>query len=92
MAFTLRQVKYFVATAELGQVSQAAAQLAISQSAVTTAIRDLETILGVRLFVRSAQGMELTEHGRSFLERSYTLLAAVDYPITWPGWRSFTPS
>jgi DNA-binding transcriptional LysR family regulator len=84
MAFTLRQVKYFVATAELGQVSQAAAQLAISQSAVTTAIRDLETILGVRLFVRSAQGMELTEHGRSFLERSYTLLAAVDDAMRLP--------
>jgi DNA-binding transcriptional LysR family regulator len=84
MAITLRQVKYFVATAELGQVSQAAAQLAISQSAVTTAIRELEAILGVRLFLRSAQGMELTEHGRSFLERSYTLLAAVDDAMRLP--------
>jgi DNA-binding transcriptional LysR family regulator len=84
MAITIRQVKYFVATAELGQVSQAAAQLAISQSAVTTAIRELEDLLGVRLFLRSAQGMELTEQGRSFLERSYTILAAVDDAMRLP--------
>lgn len=84
MGLTLRQVKYFVATAELGQVSQAAAQLAISQSAVTTAIRELEEILGVRLFLRSSQGMELTEHGRGFLERAYTLLAAADDAMRLP--------
>lgn len=84
MAITLRQVKYFVATAEVGQVSQAAVQLAISQSAVTTAIRELEEILRVRLFLRSAQGMELTEPGRSFLERSYTVLAAVDDAMRLP--------
>ena len=42
MSITLRQLKYFVAAAELGQISQAAIQLAISQSAVTSAIRELE--------------------------------------------------
>lgn len=84
MVLTIRQIKYFVATAELGQVSQAAAHLAISQSAVTTAIRDLEATLGVRLFIRSSHGMELTEHGRSFLERAYTLLAAVDDAMRLP--------
>ena len=41
MSITLRQLKYFVAAAELGQISQAAIQLAISQSAVTSAIREL---------------------------------------------------
>ena len=42
MSLTLRQVRYFVATAEIGQISQAAIHLNISQSAVTTAIKELE--------------------------------------------------
>jgi DNA-binding transcriptional LysR family regulator len=51
---------------------------------VTTAIRELEEDLGVRLFLRSSQGMELTEHGRTFLERSYVLLAAADDAMRLP--------
>ncbi|RLM27798.1 hypothetical protein BIY29_01575 [Brenneria alni] len=43
---TLRQIRYFVATAEMGQISQAAIHLSISQSAVTTAIQELESMLG----------------------------------------------
>ena len=46
MSITLRQLKYFVAAAELGQISQAAIQLAIPQSAVTSAIRELEETVG----------------------------------------------
>jgi hypothetical protein len=67
MALTLRQLKYFVATAELGQISQAAIQLTISQSAVTNAIKELEDSLGTRLFMRTASGMTLTNTGRRFL-------------------------
>ncbi|MDQ0315417.1 LysR family transcriptional regulator [Amorphus orientalis] len=73
-----RQVKYFVATAELGQVSRAAMELSISQSTITTAIKDLEAELGVRLFARTAHGMDLTPAGRRFLEKAYRLLATVD--------------
>ena len=65
MSITLRQLKYFVAAAELGQISQAAIQLAISQSAVTSAIRELETV-GAALFERSAHGVTLTHSGRGF--------------------------
>src|SRR5580698_7290639 len=61
MALTLRQLKYFVATAELGQISQAAIQLTISQSAVTTAIKDLEDSLGTQLFARMSSGVTLTQ-------------------------------
>lgn len=53
MSFTLRQVRYFIATAEVGQISQAAIHLNISQSAVTSAIQELESLLGVSLFIRS---------------------------------------
>ncbi|MEQ9248679.1 MAG: LysR family transcriptional regulator, partial [Nitratireductor sp.] len=50
MPISLRQIRYFVATAELGQISQAAVELSISQSAVTTAIRELERTVNLQLF------------------------------------------
>ncbi|MFV0408546.1 MAG: LysR family transcriptional regulator [Paracoccus sp. (in: a-proteobacteria)] len=74
----LRHLKYFVATAESGQVSRAANALAISQSSVTSAIKELEASLGAVLFVRSSQGMELTEAGREFLAASREILEKVD--------------
>ena len=46
MSFNLRHLKYFVATAELGQVSRAAVELSVSQSAVTAAIKELEGVVG----------------------------------------------
>jgi len=78
MRFSLRQIKYFAATAELGQISRAAIELSVSQSAVTISIRDLEENLGYKLFVRQSHGMELTDNGRHFLTRAYAILAAVD--------------
>ncbi|WP_417436801.1 LysR family transcriptional regulator [Idiomarina abyssalis] len=84
MALTLKQLRYFVATAEIGQVSQAAIYLNISQSAVTTAVRDLEALLGVELFVRSTQGVSLTERGRHFLNHAYQVLRSVDDALDLP--------
>ena len=84
MSLTLRQVRYFVATAEIGQISQAAIHLNISQSAVTTAIKELEAMLGVLLFQRSPQGMNLTEAGRHFLNRAYVILRSVDDALNSP--------
>ncbi|ACS86168.1 MULTISPECIES: LysR family transcriptional regulator [Musicola] len=75
---TLRQIRYFVATAEMGQISQAAIQLNISQSAVTTAIQELEGMLGKALFQRSVHGMTLTENGNYFLNHAYAILRSVD--------------
>ena len=84
MSLTLRQVRYFVATAEIGQISQAAIHLNISQSAVTTAIKELEGMLGTLLFQRSAQGMSLTDAGRHFLNRAYVILRSVDDALNSP--------
>lgn len=77
MSLSLRQIRYFVATAEFGQISQAAVELSISQSAVTTAIKDLERIVGAELFTRSQQGVELTPAGRQFLSHAYEILNKV---------------
>lgn len=78
MRFSLRQIKYFAATAELGQISRAAVELSVSQSAVTISIRELEEGLGYKLFSRQSHGMELTDNGRHFLTRAYAILAAVE--------------
>ena len=78
MTISLRQIRYFVATAELGQISQAAIDLSISQSAVTTAIKELERTVGVSLFLRTPHGMDLTSAGRQFLSHAYEILKKVD--------------
>ncbi|ARM90909.1 MULTISPECIES: LysR family transcriptional regulator [Rhizobium] len=78
MALSIRQLKYFIATAEYGQVSQAAVNQNISQSAITAAIKDLESSVGVPLFSRTTQGMELTASGRQFLSHAYEILSKID--------------
>jgi len=78
MSYNLRHLKYFIATAELGQVSRAAIALSVSQSAVTAAIRELETLLGARLFHRSSLGMTPTKVGRRFLASGYEVMAKVE--------------
>lgn len=74
----LRQLKYFVATTETAQVSRAATALSISQSSVTTAIRDLEASLGAKLFHRTQQGMDLTDAGRELLASAYVILGKLE--------------
>lgn len=78
MNFSLRQIRYFVATAQLGQVSRAAEQLHVTQSAVTISIRDLEAELGYPLFRRESHGMELNDDGRQFLPHAMAIEAAVE--------------
>lgn len=84
MSITLRQLKYFVAVAEIGRISHAAVQLSISQSAVTTAIRELEETVQRQLFERHSQGVELTNAGRRFLTHAYAVLAAADTALRLP--------
>ncbi|TYR30692.1 LysR family transcriptional regulator [Mesorhizobium microcysteis] len=77
MAFTLRQLLYFVAVAEQGTVSRAAQNLSISQSSVTEAIKELESDLGVELFERHSRGLSITHKGHQFLRHATKILADV---------------
>lgn len=77
MAFTLRQLQYFISVAEEGTVSGAAQSLSISQSAVTDAIKELETDLGVTLFERHRRGLNITHKGHQFYRHAARILASV---------------
>ncbi|NRC57269.1 LysR family transcriptional regulator [Neoaquamicrobium sediminum] len=78
MSISLKQLRYFVAAAEVGRISQAASELNISQSAVTIAIQQLEMTVGTRLLVRSHDGVSVTPAGTRFLSRSRDILSAVE--------------
>lgn len=77
MAFTLRQLQYFIAAAEQGTVSGAATHLSISQSSVTASIQELENDLGVTLFERHPRGLNITHKGHQFLRHATKILADV---------------
>jgi DNA-binding transcriptional LysR family regulator len=65
----LHDLHVFIAVAELGGMRKAAEHLAVSQPSVSKAISDIEHILGVRLFDRNPQGVEVTAYGRALLRR-----------------------
>src|SRR5690606_10768244 len=73
-----RLLRSFAAVAEEGNLTRAAGRLFVSQPALTKQIRQLETLLGARLFTRSRTGMALTEAGRALAARVPALLEAWD--------------
>jgi DNA-binding transcriptional LysR family regulator len=64
----LRDLHIVLAVAETGSMAKASAKLAISHPVVSKTISDLEHTLGVRLFDRNPQGVELTAYGRALLK------------------------
>ncbi len=84
MRLSVKQVEYFLATVDAGQVSQAAIALNVSQSAVTTALQQLEVQLGVSLFNRRPSGMDLTLEGARFVQHARNVMAAVNEAVSSP--------
>jgi DNA-binding transcriptional LysR family regulator len=70
----LDAVRTFVAAADAGQFQEAAAELSITQQAVSKRIAALEADLDVRLFTRTARGARLTIDGQAFLPHARELL------------------
>ena len=70
----LRQVEHFVAVAVERSFTRAARRVHVVQSAVSTSIAKLERELGVQLFDRSRQQIELTLAGERFLTQAHELL------------------
>jgi DNA-binding transcriptional LysR family regulator len=78
----LRHLRYFVAVAEMENVSRAAVKLHVSQPALSRQIRDLEDELGFCLLERTAKSVRLTDAGRAFLDHARTLLQNADEAVT----------
>jgi DNA-binding transcriptional LysR family regulator len=74
----LRQLRYFVAVAEQGSLTRAAARLHIAQQSLSQQIRTLEAQLGVTLFERSSRGVELTDVGAVLLREARPVLARAE--------------
>jgi DNA-binding transcriptional LysR family regulator len=78
MALSIKQIRYFITTADTGQVSLAAIALNVSQSAVTASIKQLEDDLNATLFKRLQSGVSLTAEGGRFLQHARNIMAAVN--------------
>lgn len=74
MRYTLRQMEVFVAVGRAGNVSRAAEQLSLSQSATSTALSELERQFGQPLFDRVGRSLRLNDIGRFVLPRAVELL------------------
>ena len=75
MAWTLKQLRYFTATAEAGGIAEASRRLNISQPAIAAAIDHLEAAWGLELFLRQrARGMVLTGAGERMLAETRSFL------------------
>lgn len=77
----LDTVRTFVAAADAGQFQDAAAELAVTQQAVSKRIAALERTLGVRLFTRTPRGARLTIDGQAFLPHARELLRVAERAV-----------
>ncbi len=75
MHYTLRQLQVFLAVAHYENVTRAADYLAMSQSACSGALKDLENQYDVQLFDRIGKRLQLNELGRLLRFRAEALLA-----------------
>ena len=71
---TFQQLTYVVEISKCGSINKAAHKLFLSQSGISTAVRELEEELGIRFFTRSNRGVEFTPEGKEFLSYAVSLL------------------
>lgn len=75
----LRHLRYFIAVAQAGSLTVAAArELHTSQPSLSRQIRDLEDEVAAQLLIRRARGIELTSAGRAFLDHARSVLSQVE--------------
>jgi len=75
MLTDLRKLRHVVGVARAGSFTGAATLLAISQSALTKSVAEVEHRLDLRLFQRLSRGVKLTEAGQRFVQRAERILA-----------------
>jgi LysR family transcriptional regulator, carnitine catabolism transcriptional activator len=78
MNMNQRQLRMFTVLAKEGHFSRASELLHISQPALTRAIQELESQLGVPLFIRTTRQLSLSEDGKRFLPMAQRLLSDIE--------------
>jgi len=77
----LRDLHILLAVVQRGSMAKAAAELAISQPAVSKAIADMEHTLGFRLLDRSRNGVEPTAYGRALVKRGVAVFDELKHGV-----------
>ena len=70
----LQQLRYLIAVAESGSINSVAHSHYISQSALSTSIRELEEEMGVKVFNRTNKGVALTDEGKKLYQYARTII------------------
>ena len=78
MRFTLAQIEAFYWTVRLGTVREAAERLFVTQPSLSLRLRELERILGVKLFSKVGRNIQPTPQGRALLQRAEQVLRLQD--------------
>ena len=74
LRLSLRQLQIFVAVAQSGSTSAASEAIALSQSATSAAVNELERMLSLQLFDRTGRRLLLNDNGRALLPRALRML------------------
>ena len=88
MDLTIRQMRAFLAVADLGSFSRAAEQIGMAQPALSQQVRDLETKLDLRLFDRTTRRVDLTDGGREFRHAAIKILDDLERAVRQAGDRA----
>ena len=80
-ALSLKQIQYFVTLAQLRHFTDTANRLAISQPALSSALRQIETVLGGKLVNRTASAVTLTELGAAILPHARRVLSVAQLAL-----------
>ena len=78
MKITLRQMEIFLEVAQMGHLTKVAEKMGLSQSAVSMSIKELENIIGYKLFDRINKKLALNEKGRAFAEAIAPLVSKLN--------------
>lgn len=83
MSLSIRQLKVFEATARLQRLTRAADEQALSQSAASQSLKELEQSLGYNLFTRAGRDLQMTDQGLEVLPKVrqiLSLLEGIEHP------------
>jgi DNA-binding transcriptional LysR family regulator len=83
LRLTLRQLQIFRVVAESGSTAAAASSIALSQSATSAAINELERVLELQLFDRIGKRLQLNDNGRMLLPQALALLDGAGWIERW---------